>query len=131
MLKTRTETVRTVRWVVMLGLVVALLGLTQVAFAGAWTMEIDPADAVNLVGEEHTTGVTIKDEAGERLVGVQVDFGVISGPNLGARIATPSNHQARAIAPRRDARMTSRTRSAHSGVFSPRRGPEVDSDAKP
>lgn len=61
-----------------------------------------------------------------------LDFALtVSGPNLGARIATPSNHQARAIAPRRDARMTSRTRSAHSGVFSPRRGPEVDSDAKP
>lgn len=66
-----------------MALVVALLGMTSVAFASGWSMDIAPQDAVNVVGEKHTTWVTIADGSGNRLVGARVLFEVISGPNLG------------------------------------------------
>ena len=42
-----------------------------------------PADATNPVGTEHTVAATLQDAAGTPIVGKEVTFSVISGPNTG------------------------------------------------
>lgn len=44
---------------------------------------LSPASAVNLVGTEHTVVATVQDDDGNPVVGREVTFNIISGPNAG------------------------------------------------
>lgn len=59
----------------------AAIGGVDVVLPGAITL--DPPTATNPVGTDHTVVATVRDSNGDPIPGVQVDFEVTAGPNVG------------------------------------------------